>query len=381
VDVLLHKWAVGAAEQHAGFAPHFARFLASVVQEELGIGLEAPPEMEAKREYAGGSTAPGSAKEAPAPFLLTIRKGSPADTSAAPAGSVVAAPGAAGAASKGSAKAGGAGGTPAAAASASGAAAAAKTAAALPVMESPAALLKASAAGDAAAGRAATAAGSHEAALATRKPAAAAPAAVAAKGPLVVELESSTPATEPVPPAGAALDTAGSGAVEPSPSVAGTGELGACTRRIACGEEVPCSFGHARLQCNRHPAPDSCGSSAGGGRRGDAAASAGHPPGTVLTLDAVFSGARVDMQALRMQHITLDVAGDIVRISVAPELVLSQATAPDVGIGAGGHVPSATADSEAAPLVVALPCSVDEADVVAKFSRKTGALSIVLKPA
>jgi hypothetical protein len=100
-----------------------------------------------------------------------------------------------------------------------------------------------------------------------------------------------------------------------------------------------------------------------------------------MTLEAVFSGARVDTQALRMQHITLDVAGDIVRISVAPELVLSQETAPGGAIGAAGHVPSATPEAGGASLVVALPCRVDEGEVAAKFSRKSCTLSVVLKPA
>jgi hypothetical protein len=99
-----------------------------------------------------------------------------------------------------------------------------------------------------------------------------------------------------------------------------------------------------------------------------------------MTLEAVFSSARVDMHSLRMQHIALDVAGDVVRISVAPEVVLSRARTSDAAMVVVGHVPSATAYSDGAPLVVALPCSVDEGEVVAKFSRKTGTLSVMLKP-
>lgn len=430
MDVLLHPWAVAVFEEHKGFPANFVRFLAQVMEEELGMafdptpgegGVIEPPAAPGPKTvlaaaagpapdiglsearttssrgksssstaasaaaaasergwrlcratYMGGDMVPGSTKQTCVPFTVAIRVGSPAEEALrGRKGGAGAASGDSGSAGSGSAS-GGAGGKGGAGAGNAD------------VLASPAALLHAkasefSAAGASAVatqpkivlpGTAAAASGRAPAGSATGAGKAAAAAAAAAAKPS----KPSAPATKEEKEAAAAAVAsvaAAAAAIRSAPKVAAP---------LVQELDAPSSSGMSDAASSAGAAaaadePRHLSLAIGGSARcalGTASLQPGDGDAGALVLTLVFDAAAVDVSQLRMQHVDLEVAPDAAKFTVDPAVLLAAASTGDGSYSGTGTGTTA---------LFALPVSVDPAAVGAKYSKKSATLTMTLQRA
>lgn len=401
-------------EEHKGFPPNFVRFLASVMEEELGLVIDAAPGdggvVEApaaaktpvaatapagdiglrearstsskgkstaatapadrgwrlcRASYMGGDMAPGSTKQSCVPFVVSIRVGSPAEEALRGRKTDTAASGGSGSgAAAGSVGASGTAGGK----SAGGKGGGSGTGEQLDVLASPSALLQAKAS-DMVDPSAAAALGREPSIIlpgAAGKASSSSAAAGAAK-PKPAPAKPSEPATEEERAAAAAAVAsvaAAAAAIKTArPAAPLVQELEAAADSSAAALEP------AVDQARPPPAADTAASALplvlGCSSRcpfGTVALQAGD--GGSLALSLQFDGAAVDTAQLRMQHVALDVAADAVRVTV-DAAVLHRA-------GSGGAAAPATA-------VFGLPARIDPDAVGAKYSKKTASLTMTLQ--